>query len=82
MANSSYSGSGQSRTVVKPADRGLSEMENAVSRSPIETYRAWRLAGDSKEAVEKRFPDEELHNGSGDAYRHFRWNYAMTQSIR
>jgi len=84
MAGDGYSGTrgqGQVGATVKPADRGLTEMENVLRRSPMETYRAWRLAGDSKEAAEKRFPGEELHNGSGDAYRHFRWNYAMAQSI-
>ena len=56
-------------------------MENALRRHPMETYRAWRLSEDSKAAVKERFPREELWNGKGDAYRHLRWNFAMTQSI-
>ncbi|KRB89547.1 hypothetical protein ASE22_17955 [Sphingomonas sp. Root720] len=59
----------------------MTEMENMVRRHPMETYRAWRLAEDSKAAVEERFPREERWNGPGDAYRHLRWNFAMTQSI-
>lgn len=75
------SGQGQKRPVAKPADRGLTQMENALGRPAMETYRAWRLSTDSRDAAEKRFAEEELRNGPGDAYRHFRWNYAMTQSI-
>jgi len=69
------------RPVTKPADRELTEMENAFRRPPMETYRAWRLAGDAREAAERRFPGSDMHNTPADAYRHFRWNYSMTQSI-
>ena len=75
------SGQGQRRAVGKPADRELTEMENALGRPTMEVYRAWRHSVDSKAAAKERFTDEELHNGTGDAFRHFRWNYAMAQSI-
>lgn len=82
MSDHGYSrGRGGKPVPVKPAGRGLTEMENAPRRHPMETYRAWRLAEDSKAVVQERFPLEERWNGQGDAYRHFRWNFAMTQSI-
>ena len=89
MSGDGYSRSGhgsreqvQKRPVVKPIDRGLTEMEIAVSRPAMETYRAWRLSEDAYDASDKRFKkQEERRNGIGDAYRHFYWNYAMTQSI-
>ncbi len=41
-----------------------------------------RSAGtNSTAAARERFNRSQLHNGSGDAWRHFRWNYMMVQSI-
>jgi hypothetical protein len=63
-------------------------MEVIFDRPPLETYRAWRLAGDARDATKKRFPlgpqnsrGELWHNKAGDAYRHFYWSFAMTRSM-
>jgi len=57
------------------------ENQVALTRPGWQTFNAYRSSRISTAETEARFSGEDLHNGPGDAWRHFRWNFAMAQSM-
>lgn len=67
---------------VDPGDMGtMGEKKTAFGQPGWKTISAYRSAQASRTEAQEKFPRSELWNGPGDAWRHFRWNFAMTQSI-
>ena len=61
---------------------GAKTVGQVASQQPwYKTMGAFSSGDNSYTAVQKRFPGEAVHNDRGDAWRHFRWNYMMTNSI-
>lgn len=58
-----------------------SELQNAMNRPITQVWTAYNLANESMDATKARFPHKTMWNDEADAYRHFRWNYAMAQAI-
>ena len=67
---------------VVPGDIGTTtETGNALERPGWQVMAAYRSAQKSLAEAQGKFPREELHNGPGDAWRHFRWNFSMAKSM-
>lgn len=55
---------------------------NVLILSPAAIAIVGRSTGkDALKAAQERFSGSSLHNGSGDAWRHFRWNFDMAQRM-
>jgi hypothetical protein len=68
--------------VVNPGNIGTTtEAGNAMERPGWQVIDAYRSAQKSLAEAQANFPREVLHNGPGDAWRHFRWNFAMAKSM-
>jgi hypothetical protein len=48
---------------------------------PIDAYRANDAAKESLQATISRFPQSQLHNGPGDAFRHALWSYKLARLL-
>ena len=57
------------------------EFKTALIQPGWKTVSALRMAQTSRAEAQGKFPRSSLLNGAGDAWRHFRWNFAMTQSL-
>jgi|GEM_PF-261693 len=67
---------------VNPGNMGtMTEGMAAFTQPGWKTISAYSSAKTSLSEAQGNFPRSELWNGRGDAWRHFRWNFAMTQSI-
>ncbi|WP_422347270.1 RHS repeat-associated core domain-containing protein [Stenotrophomonas sp. DR009] len=67
---------------INPGEMGaMGEVKTALGQPGWKTISAYRSAQASLTEAQGRFARSELWNGSGDAWRHFRWNFSMTQSI-
>ena len=61
--------------------RTMTEGQVAFTQPGWKTISAYRSGKTSLAEARQNFPRSELSNGRGDAWRHSRWNFAMTQSI-
>jgi hypothetical protein len=62
-------------------DGGPNAAERRYCRNPLKYFRcrlARDLADEALNSALNRFPDDSLHNGRGDAYRHCAWSGHMT----
>lgn len=59
----------------------MTEGMAAFTQPGWKTISAYSSAKTSLAEARGNFSRSELWNGRGDAWRHFRWNFAMTQSI-
>jgi hypothetical protein len=67
---------------VNPGTIGTAtEMGNAVERPGWQVIDAYRAAQNSLAEARAHFPADQLHNGPGDAWRHFRWNFSIAKSM-
>jgi RHS repeat-associated protein len=67
---------------VSPGNMGtMTENQVAASRPGWQVINAYRAARISLSEAQANFPRSQLWNGSGDAWRHFRWNFSMAQSM-
>lgn len=57
------------------------EIGNATTRPGWQVINAKRAADISSGRAAANFPASQLWNGRGDAWRHFRWNFSMAQSL-
>lgn len=70
------------RPAVSPGKMGtMTENQVAASRPGWQVINAYRAARISLSEAQANFPRSQLWNGSGDAWRHFRWNFSMAQSM-
>ena len=68
--------------VANPGGMGTkTETQNAMGRPGWQVINAWRSAQISLSETEANFSRSERWNGPGDAWRHFRWNFAMARSM-
>lgn len=68
--------------VVNPGSIGTTtEAANAMERPGWQVIDAYRSAQKSLAEAQTNFPRDVLHNGPGDAWRHFRWNFSMAKSM-
>lgn len=54
---------------------------NALGKPGWQVFTAYRSAQNSLARAQEKFPRNVLHNGPGDAWRHFRWNYSMAKTM-
>lgn len=67
---------------VSPGSMGAKTEAQVAAQQPwFKTMGAYNSAQNSLTAAQRNFPRSELWNGRGDAWRHFRWNFMMTNSI-
>ncbi|MBT2745438.1 MULTISPECIES: RHS repeat-associated core domain-containing protein [unclassified Lysobacter] len=67
---------------VNPGNMGTTtEGQAAMGQPGWKTISAYSSAKTSLAEARENFSRSELWNGRGDAWRHFRWNFTMTQSI-
>ncbi|WP_443018097.1 DUF6973 domain-containing protein [Sphingomonas sp. 37zxx] len=67
---------------VSPGNIGnRTEVGNAMTRPGWQVINAKRAADISSSRAAANFPASQLWNGRGDAWRHFRWNFSMAQSM-
>jgi RHS repeat-associated protein len=67
---------------VSPGNIGnRTEIGNAMTRPGWQVINAKRAADISSGRAAANFPASQLWNGRGDAWRHFRWNFSMAQSM-
>ena len=57
------------------------EGQVAMTRPGWQVANAFMSARISLSEARSNFPRHSLHNGLGDAWRHFRWSFAMTRSM-
>lgn len=58
------------------------ELGNALERPGWQVIDAYRSSRKSIAEARAKYPsDFLLHNGPGDAWRHFRWNFSMAKSM-
>lgn len=57
------------------------ERRVAMTRPGWQVVNAARSAQISIREAQEQFPNLRLHNDAADAWRHFRWNFAMAQSM-
>lgn len=68
--------------VIVPGTIGTTtEAGNAMDRPGWQVIDAYRSSRKSRAEAFANFPREERHNGPGDAWRHFRWNFSMAKSM-
>jgi len=57
------------------------EGQVAAQQGLIKTLGAYNSAQNSLSAARSKFPRSQLADGAGAAWRNFRWNYMMVESI-
>jgi RHS repeat-associated protein len=66
---------------VNPGTVGTKSQVAAALADPLDALKAYSLAQEALNMAQRNYPGPGLHNGTGDAYRHFYWSYSMTQKI-